>query len=143
MIDLGFIRLDENLMYVLQQLTGDSATTIIEHFYFLAQQIAEDAYRTSKGWRIYKTANLFYKDTPIMYSLLVYSWGASCHLPDARKNGEVLRCIGRMQFKGKYKKYEKTAIYQVATEAALLHGNTWPDFDKPKTKTPRFLKGKV
>lgn len=128
---------DNNLAFLIQQVTGDSTREIMSYFYDLAMFTAESSVRESNARNLSKSVVLTYKNTAIPYRLDIwthYRW----------QQKETVPIFVDLRFPKESGHLDCTSFANEIAEIGLglvsEETLTMPKFDKPTFKTPRFLK---
>ena len=137
MIKVTRFTTDDNLLYVIQQLTKESSIDILNYFYEMAIVVADDAATSSKAYRLFKTIQMPYKDTVIPFKLCI--WGME-PLKEMLRSGAYNVCVD-VKFKSKWGRRSIDNFSDTLMERGLeLCKDDLPPFDVPKLRTPRCLK---
>lgn len=137
-IKINKFKVDRNLAYLIQQITGESTEDILAHFLGIATYMGESAIQSKKAIRLNKELVLFYKETPIPYKLQVYAgWR------DDMRYLETAYVSVNVLFPKKARAMDVTDLITKVTEIGLgliEEDNNLPKFDKPILKSPKCLR---
>lgn len=130
-------KFDNNLAFLIQQVTSESSRDILSYFYELANFMAENSIKESNASFLKKSVVLTYKNTPIPYRLDMWSryrWQEKDIVPiyvDLRfpKENSYLDCTNFAN------EIAEIGLGLVSEETLAMD-----KFEKPTFKTPRFLK---
>lgn len=128
---------DNNLAFLIQQVTGDSSREILSYFYELANFMADSSIKESTARSLNKSVILTYKNTSIPYRLDIWSrwqWQEKDIVPiyvDLRflKESNNLDCTNFAN-----------ELVEIGLGLASEQTLVMDKFEKPTFKTPRFLK---
>lgn len=133
---VDYFKYNSDLMFLIQQITSESAEDILLYFYSAALEIAEATIETQKikkkKLKVNKTFKWFYKDTKIPFKLSVYTrWGETFGLA-------YVPLYIVVQFGGSIKYANSEEILNTVVEKGLdLSGSSsLPKFVQPATRVP-------
>lgn len=124
-------RPDAGLMYLIQQVTKQTTDEILGFFYDFGKQIAIEGIAKMEGRSIRKDIQAMYPNTAIPFKILVkghrgYGQGASASVEVTFPDNPT------------YMDTEK--LMEMIMEKQLLGGSSLPDFEPPKSRTPKMYK---
>jgi hypothetical protein len=131
-VSINRFDIDNNIAYLIQQITNDSTQEILGYFYGIAIFVGEDIAKSSRASWLSKDIILYYKETPIPYRLQI-SGGSP------KESVRMNISIG----------FPKSMIHQnvtglmdkiVESGLGLTEEDNMPKFNRPELKTPRCLK---
>jgi hypothetical protein len=137
MFKVDYFRVDQNLMYLIQNVTKQSTADILCYFNNLALNIAEDYVSRHPTKRINKTLAWHYKDSFIPYKLEVYTW----YNEEINKN-TLRKLYITVNFPIKRDCIDAAKMMDSIVEYGLnLDGSEQlPNFEKPFTRVPAGFK---
>jgi hypothetical protein len=122
---------DENLMYLIQQVTGDTTEDILFYFFNLASSIIEETFAKSRARQYHRTLGWHYRSTAVPYKLEIYgSWMDKSKIyvgvkfPQSRSDVDVATMVNNLVERG----------------LQLDNAESLPKFENPKTKIPQGFK---
>jgi len=134
-VNIAKFSIDNNIAYMIQQITGDSTQEILGYFHGIATFVGDDVAKTSKATRwIEKNVILFYKETSIPFRLRI----------DAGRLSDNMKLSVSVGFPKKSVEQDVSALMSKVVEVGLGLAeeglDDMPKFDKPILKTPRCLR---
>ncbi len=131
-VSIERFKIDKNIAYLIQQVTGDSTQEILGYFHGISMFVGEDIAKSSKASWITKDIILFYKETPIPYRLIIGGGNPSVKVA---MNVEV-------SFPKKSVEQDVTELMDKVLEVGLglVAEDPMPKFEKPELKSPRCLR---
>lgn len=125
-------KIDNNIAYLIQQVTGDSTQEILGYFHGISMFVGEDIAKKSKASWITKDIILFYKDTSIPYRLIIHGEN-----PTQKVHIRVEVCFPKKSIE-----QDVTDLMNRVVEVGLglIEEDPMPKFAKPELKSPRCLK---
>lgn len=122
--------LDAGLMYLIQQVTKQSTDEILGFFYDFSKEVAIEGMAKMKGRSIRKDIQIMYPNTCIPFRILV---NGSIKPYGAKASIEIT-----FPSNPTYINTEK--LTEMIIERELLGGSALPDFEAPKSRTPKMYK---
>lgn len=131
-VSIEKFKIDNNVAYLIQQVSGDSTQEILGYFHGIAMFVGEDIAKKSKASWITKDIILFYKETPIPFRLIIH--GGS---PTTKVAMNVEVC-----FPKKSVEQDVTDLMDKVLEVGLglIEEDPMPKFGKPELKSPKCLR---
>lgn len=124
---------DRNLGYMIQQITGDSTQEILTYFYRVAQFAILEMAKKTKSSYMDKSIILFYKDTPITFSIKMFIGGLQTAEPTASITVRFPKCPEQYDI-------EELKTSMVESGLELTDSHNLPAFKMPELRTPKCLR---
>ena len=127
--------IDNNIAYLIQQVTNDSTQEILGYFHGIATFVCEDMAKNSKATFPQKDIVLFYKESPVPYRLRIHGYR------DYESNNIELHVA--VNFPSKSVDHDMSSVITKIVEVGLGLSEEGEDmfrFDKPQLKAPRCLR---
>lgn len=132
-VKIAKFAIDNNIAYMIQQITSESTQEILAYFHGIGTYVGEDIAKNSKAqsW-IEKNVILFYKDTSIPFRLRIQSGRLS----------DNMELSVTVSFPKKETFHDVSALMSKVVEVGLglSDEEDMPKFDKPILKAPKCLK---
>lgn len=125
-------KVDNNIAYIIQQVTGDSTQEILGYFYGIATFVGEDIAKSSRASFLSKDIILYYKETAIPFKLRIH--GGS---PREKVDMRVEICFPKASAI-----IDVTDLMNKVVESGLglCEEEDMAKFSKPLLKSPRCLR---
>lgn len=130
-------------MYLIQQVTKQSTDEILGFFYDFGKQIFIIGCENMTGRSIRKDIQALYPGTAIPFKILVKGYKTN-HMWDPNtktyRNAESYSGTLEVTFPDNPTYMNTDKMIEVIIEKQLLGGSSLPDFDVPKSRTPKMYK---
>jgi len=135
---------DQNLMYLIQKVTGQSTNQILSYFYGIASGVAETYLQKKRlANRINKQLEWHYEGfDSIPYKLVVYSDWSGYRGFDSKDDSKVKQLYVSVNFPKSSTRIDVTAMINSIVESSIGLDGSEPmaPFPKPKTRVPAGFK---
>lgn len=123
---------DAGLMYLIQSVTKQNSAEILGFFYDFGKAVLLKGVEEMEGKSIRKDIRDYYPGTAIPFKLLVkaHKWGS-----DAVRSGSI-----EVDFPDNSMYIKTDDLMDMIMERELLGTSGLPDFEQPKSKTPKMYR---